>query len=169
MNKQAKVSNRTAAPFPKRMLVLAGALLAAAAGAWLVLAESPPARAETVVVKLSPLCSCCGGWVDHMRRAGYEVSVVEIEDVVAVKQAAGVPEELYSCHTAEIAGYMVEGHVPASAIEKLLRERPVIDGIALAGMPAGSPGMGGPAQFSYPVEAFRDGRPEGRFMDALLN
>jgi hypothetical protein len=168
MNKQAKVSKRTAAPFPKRMLLVAGALLAAAAGAWLVLADSTPARAEAVVVKLSPLCSCCGGWVDHMRRAGYEVSVVEIEDVVAVKQAAGVPEELYSCHTAEIAGYMVEGHVPASAIEKLLRERPAIDGIALAGMLEGSPGMGGQVQSSYPVEAFRDGRPDGRFMDAPL-
>ncbi len=154
---------------PRRILQFAGAFLFTAAAAWLVLADAAPARAETMVVKLSPLCGCCGGWVEYMRRAGLSITVVETDDVVAVKQSAGVPEALYSCHTAEIAGYVVEGHVPLSAVEKLLNERPAIDGIALAGMPPGSPGMGGPVQPSYAVEAFDEGRHAGRFMDAPLN
>lgn len=164
-----KPSQSATSLFPRRILLIAGAFLFAAAAAWLVLADAAPARGETMVVKLSPLCGCCGGWVDYMRQAGYTVTVVEIDDVVAVKQEAGVPEDLYSCHTAEVAGYAVEGHVPASAIEKLLSERPAIGGVALAGMPSGSPGMGGPEQFSYPVEAFSQGRQDGRFMDAPLN
>lgn len=154
---------------PRRILPFAGAFLFAAAAPWLVLADAAPARAETMVVKLSPLCGCCGGWVEYMRRAGLSITVVETDDVVAAKQSAGVPEDLYACHTAEVAGYVVEGHVPLSAVEKLLNERPAIDGIALAGMPPGSPGMGGPVQPSYAVEAFDDGRHAGRFMDAPLN
>ena len=170
MNKLIRVANHHAASTSRRgILLLAGALTLGAAGAWLAHADATPVRAETITITMSPLCGCCGGWVDYMRKAGYSVSVVESDDILAVKQAAGVPEELYSCHTAEVAGYVVEGHVPAPAIEKLLRERPAIDGIALAGMPAGAPGMGGPVQSSYPVEAFRDGRLDGRFMDAPLN
>jgi hypothetical protein len=164
-----KPSWSAASLFPRRILLFAGAILLTAAAAWLVLAEPTPAQAERMVVKLSPSCGCCGGWVEYMRRAGFSITVVETEDVVAVKQSAGVPEDLYSCHTAEVAGYAVEGHVPLSAVEKLLNERPAIDGIALAGMPPGSPGMGGPVQPSYAVEAFAEARHAGRFMDAPLN
>jgi hypothetical protein len=170
MRKHNKVNKRDGGPGVSRRLVLfAGALVVAAAGAWLVLADSTPARADTIVVKMSPLCGCCGEWVEYMRQGGYKVTVIETEDIVAAKQEAAVPDDLYSCHTAQVAGYVVEGHVPLAAVDKLLSERPAIDGIALAGMPPGSPGMGGQPWSSYPVEAFRDGRLDGRFMDAPLN
>jgi hypothetical protein len=170
MNKLIKVSESgTASTIRGRILLFAGALLIGAAGTWLVLGNATPVRADAVVVKLTPWCGCCGGWVEYMKGAGFSVRVVEIEDIEGVKQAAAVPEDFYSCHTSEVAGYVVEGHVPLSAVEKLLSERPSIDGIALAGMPSGSPGMGGERWPSYPVEAFRDGRPHGLFMDAPLN
>jgi hypothetical protein len=170
MNKLIRIANRHAASTSRRgILLLAGSLALGAAGAWLVLADSTPAKADTIVVKMSPLCGCCGGWVEYMRQGGYKVTVIETDDILEAKQEAAVPEDLYSCHTAQVAGYVVEGHVPLAAVDKLLSERPAIDGIALAGMPPGSPGMGGQPWPSYPVEAFRDGRLDGRFMDAPLN
>jgi hypothetical protein len=152
----------------RRLPLLAGLLLVAAAGAWLILADAAPPRDDNVVVTMSPWCGCCGEWVDYMQRAGFTVEVVETEKIEATKRAARVPEALYSCHTAEIAGYVVEGHVPLTAIDKLLSERPAVDGIALAGMPPGSPGMGGERWASYPVDAFADGHVVGRFLDATL-
>jgi hypothetical protein len=156
-------------PYSRLSLLAVVALLMAGIGsAWLIASVSMPLRAESVVVTMSPWCGCCGEWVDYMRRAGFPVEVVETEEVEGVKQAAGVPSELYSCHTAEIAGYVVEGHVPLPAIKKLLAEQPVLAGVALAGMPPGSPGMGGEPWLSYPVEGFTDGLAAGRFMDSPL-
>lgn len=166
-NKQTARRGGTSA-LSRRMLLLVGFLLLGAGGAWLLLTDATPARAEKMVVTMSPWCGCCGEWVDYMRQAGFTVEVVETEDIEAAKTAGGVPDDLYSCHTAEVAGYVVEGHVPLSAVEKLLDERPSINGIALAGMPPGSPGMGGAPWATYPVEAFSHGRPAGRFMDAPL-
>ena len=94
---------------------------------------------ELVVTK-DPSCGCCGAWVDHMRANGFSVTVPEAP-VNPLKVKLGVPRDLASCHTAEIAGYVVEGHVPASAVRRLLAERPKATGIAVPGMPVGSPGM----------------------------
>ncbi len=100
-------------------------------------AESPPA----VTVHKDANCGCCGLWVDHLREAGFAVSVNDAAALWAIKQRLGVPQALTSCHTAEVAGYIVEGHVPASAILRLLDERPEAIGLAVPGMPIGSPGM----------------------------
>lgn len=94
-----------------------------------------------VSVSKDPSCGCCGAWVEHIESAGFPVSVVETTELDAVKRRLGVPPELASCHTAEVAGYVVEGHVPAAALQRLLSERPAATGLAVPGMPIGSPGM----------------------------
>ncbi len=111
-----------------------------------------------MTVHKDPNCSCCGGWVEHVRKAGFSVTVEETPDLAPVKARLGVPEELASCHTAEIAGYAIEGHVPAPMIERLLTERPKALGLAVPGMPPGSPGMGGAPEI-YEVVLFG---PQGR-------
>lgn len=171
MNKERRRSGQSGPTKSSwRAVLLTGALLVGAGGIWLALGEAtPPARAETVIVSLSPWCDCCGAWVDYMKQAGFPVEAIEVDEIGIVKQEARVPNDLYSCHTAELAGYVVEGHVPLPAIDKLLAERPAIDGIALAGMAPGSPGMGGQPWPSYPVEAFSDGRLDSRFMNAPLH
>lgn len=97
------------------------------------------------VIKVSkdPSCGCCSGWIEHLRQNGFAVTVVETNEMHAVKTRLGVPTDLASCHTAEIAGYVIEGHVPAHAITRLLAEKPDAIGLAAPGMPIGSPGMGG--------------------------
>ena len=101
------------------------------------------ASAEAVVYK-SPWCGCCTGYSEALRAAGYEVREEEHEDMNPIKRRLGVPEDMTSCHTTVIGGYVVEGHVPLAALERLLSERPEIHGIALPGMPTGVPGMPGP-------------------------
>ncbi len=90
-----------------------------------------------------PFCSCCDGHADHLRANGYKVTVIQSKNMSLIKKKYGVPQEFEGCHTILIGGYVVEGHVPASIITRLLKERPAIRGIALPGMPEGSPGMGG--------------------------
>lgn len=104
----------------------------------------------------SPACGCCGEWIGHMRANGFHVETHDIADVTPIKRRYGVPDALASCHTAVIAGYAIEGHVPAADVQKLLRERPKVRGLAVPGMVAGSPGMDlGPAQ-PYATLAFDD-------------
>jgi hypothetical protein len=102
-------------------------------------------------------CGCCSAWAQHLERAGFVVAAVhEVEDAAAVGAAAGVPADLSGCHTAKVAGYVVEGHVPAAAVQRLLAERPAVLGLAVPGMPVGSPGMeiaGQPAE-PFDVIAF---------------
>jgi len=98
-------------------------------------------RADTLLVYLSPTCECCSKWVAHMKRAGFEVETKPVDDVDPIKRERNIPEKLWSCHTAVVGPYVVEGHVPADAVRRLLKERPPIAGIAVAGMPMGSPGM----------------------------
>lgn len=101
-------------------------------------------------------CSCCAAWARRFEAAGFATTAHEVDDVGAIRAAAGVPADLGGCHTAKIAGYVVEGHVPVAAVERLLAERPAILGIAVPGMPIGSPGMeiaGEPAA-AYEVIAF---------------
>ena len=109
-----------------------------------VLGPMLPAQAADrpkVLVSKDPNCGCCGAWAEHLRRAGFPVEVIETTNVNAVKQRLGVPVDLTSCHTAEVQGYVIEGHVPASAILRLLEEKPQATGLAVPGMPIGSPGM----------------------------
>lgn len=113
-----------------------GALGVGAAGAG-------PAQAREVEVWKSPLCGCCGGWVDYMKANGYAVKVHETDDMDTVKKGLGVPEDAWSCHTARLNGYVIEGHVPVEAIDKLLASKAKVTGIASPGMPQGSPGMNG--------------------------
>ena len=112
--------------------------LAIAAGA-LVLGSA--ANAAGLTVYKSASCGCCGKWVEHVEKHGFTVTVVNVDDVMAVKSKAGIPDNLASCHTSKIGGYVIEGHVPAADIKKLLAEKPRAKGIAVAGMPMGAPGM----------------------------
>ena len=100
-----------------------------------------PAAAPVITVYKSPTCGCCKDWVAHVRKAGFRVDVKDVNDMATVKADAGVPAAAQSCHTAIVDGYAVEGHVPADVIQRLLKERPKIAGIAVPGMPVGSPGM----------------------------
>jgi hypothetical protein len=99
-------------------------------------------------------CSCCDGHADHLRANGFKVTVVETGQLSKIKTKHGVPPEFEGCHTIEIGGYVVEGHVPATIIRKLLKERPKIRGISLPGMPDGSPGMSGIKREPFVVYEF---------------
>lgn len=97
-----------------------------------------------ITIYKDPSCSCCGNWQRHMQAAGFVTIVVEVTtNIASLKSRLGVPGDLASCHTAVIAGYVIEGHVPASAVKRLLAEKPSATGLAVPGMPAGAPGMGG--------------------------
>ena len=128
-------------PFRPSTALLGGltvfALMAAAAQ---TPAGPKPATGVLTVYK-TPTCGCCKGWIEHMKAAGFQVRAVDMEDITEVKQASGVPMKLRTCHTAIIDGYVVEGHVPADLVKKMLAEKPKVTGIAVPGMPVGSPGM----------------------------
>lgn len=109
------------------------------AAAALVIGSAANAAALTVYKSAS--CGCCGKWVEHVEKHGFTVKVVNVDDVKAVKTKAGIPDKLASCHTSLVGGYVVEGHVPAADIKKLLAQKPKAKGIAVAGMPMGAPGM----------------------------
>ncbi len=117
-------------------------------------AEPSATSAGTMHVTKTPTCGCCGAWVDLAREHGFDVEVTDTVDYAGMKQAADVPADLWACHTATIDGYVVEGHVPFAAIDKLLSERPDIEGISVPGMPSGSPGMGLDPAAVYDVIAF---------------
>lgn len=120
------------------------------------------ADTSTVTVYKSPTCGCCQNWVDTLRARGFRVITVDTSDVASVKTAFGVSDMLGSCHTARVAGYVIEGHVPPGDISRLLRERPGIVGLAVPGMPRGSPGMEGPHRDPYHVLSFdRSGATRG--------
>jgi hypothetical protein len=112
-----------------------------------------------VVVTKDPTCGCCSGWVEHLKQAGFPVEVVETSGINRVKTRLGVPSNLASCHTGEVAGYVIEGHVPATSIRRLLAEKPRAIGLAVPGMPVGSPGMEveGMAPETYEVILFGPG------------
>jgi hypothetical protein len=103
-----------------------------------------------------PFCSCCDGHADHLRANGYKVTIIQSQNMSIIKKKYGVPQEFEGCHTIVIGGYVVEGHVPASIIGKLLKERPAIRGISLPGMPEGSPGMTGVKRAPFVVYELSD-------------
>lgn len=125
-------------------------LIASAAGLGLAGAARAPVRA--LAVYKSPTCGCCEGWVAHMRQAGFTVAVHVVEDPGTVRRARGLPDALASCHTGVIGGYAIEGHVPAADVARLLDERPEAIGLAVPGMPMGSPGMEAPGGRKQPFD-----------------
>ncbi|MGL4397354.1 MAG: DUF411 domain-containing protein [Hyphomicrobium sp.] len=141
-----------------------GALSLVAFGASAICAEDT-APDRVIRVSKQPKCGCCTKWVDHLQSNGFSATSVEVAGLDALKARLGVPKSLASCHTAEIDGYVIEGHVPAAAITRLLAERPKAIGLAVPGMPVGSPGMEGGEPEIYDVILFtRDGTQSfGRF------
>jgi hypothetical protein len=109
---------------------------------------------QKITMYKRPYCGCCDGHADHLRANGFEVTVIQTEDLSRIKKKYGVPQELEGCHTIIVDGYAIEGHVPATIIRKLLKERPAIRGISLPGMPAGSPGMGGTKNGPFVIHEF---------------
>lgn len=132
-----------------RRQAIGGIAAAAMLTAHRAFAEDRPA----VTLHKDPNCGCCAKWGKHIEAAGFPVTVIDTPGLKALKARLGVPEDLASCHTATVGGYVLEGHVPASALMRLLRERPEAIGLAVPGMPAGSPGMGG-APETYEVTLF---------------
>jgi hypothetical protein len=129
------------------------AALAVAAGTIPAASAAIGAPAVRVEAWKDAGCGCCGGWVRHLREDGFEVVARDVADLQTAKRAHGVPEALWSCHTARVGGYVVEGHVPAADIRRLLAERPRAGGLAAPGMPASAPGMDVPGQ-PYDVVLF---------------
>ncbi|HYD26100.1 DUF411 domain-containing protein [Brevundimonas sp.] len=131
----------------RRLLIGSAATLALAGGA-----QAQTRASRALAVYKSPTCGCCGGWVTHMRQAGFTVAVHVVEDPGTVRRARGLPDSVASCHTAVIDGYAIEGHVPAGDVVRLLAERPQAVGLAAPGMPMGSPGMETPDGRKQPFD-----------------
>ncbi len=104
---------------------------------------------DTVEMYKSPYCGCCGKWAEHMTKAGFKVKAHEVKDVPAMRKKLGMPDKLGSCHTAKVGNYLLEGHVPPDDVKRLLKEKPKALGLAVPGMPAGSPGMDVPNSPPY--------------------
>jgi hypothetical protein len=136
----------------REWLRVSGAALAAGLPLQAVFALGPGDTDMTVYK--TPTCGCCKNWVEHMRTAGFTVKSVDLDDVSPYKKKYGVTPDLASCHTALVGGYVVEGHVPADVVKQLLKSKPKLVGIAVPGMPAGSPGMEGGRKDKYDVIAF---------------
>lgn len=140
-----------------RRTFLAGGAAVLALGAGIVtfgLGGGSSASAAEMEVWKSPSCGCCGGWIDHMRAEGFTLKVHDVEDVTPVKMQHGVSGDLASCHTAIVDGYVVEGHVPAADVRRLLAERPDATGLTIPGMPQSAPGMDIPGE-PYEVLLFK--------------
>lgn len=118
-----------------------------------------PALATPIAVYKDAACGCCAKWIAHLEAHGFRARVTDTGKMSAIKAQHGVPAELRSCHTAVVGGYVIEGHVPAADVKRLLAQKPKVAGLAAAGMPLGSPGMEGGASQPYDVVAFtRDGK-----------
>jgi hypothetical protein len=124
------------------------------AAALIVPHASALAETSNILVHKDPNCGCCTGWVQHLEAAGFAVTVNETDKLQAVRKRLGVPADLAACHTAEVDGYVLEGHVPAVAVRRLLEKRPAATGLAVPGMPVGSPGMEGGEPQRYDVVLF---------------
>lgn len=125
----------------------------------LVMFQSWAADAKDVTLYKNPACTCCEGYADYLRKNGFSVNVIETDDLAAVNEKYGVPEVMAACHTAIVAGYVVEGHVAIALVDRLLAEKPQIVGIALPEMSPGTPGMGGQKNEMLAVYAIAPGAP----------
>lgn len=142
-------------PFTRHALSRRGFVLGLCALPLLAAGAHAAAPLPVMRVTRDPNCGCCGLWVDYLREAGFTVEVTESANLGAVRRRLGVPNDLASCHTAQIGGYAIEGHVPEPAIRRLLGEKPYARGLAVPGMPQSSPGMDVPgADDEYDVILF---------------
>lgn len=148
-------ANRIGAIMKRHREMWVAALLATVLG--ILGAVTLAADRPVVQVFKSPSCGCCAIWVKHLQDNGFDVNVTDFADMTPVKQRYGIQPQHASCHTAVVDGYIVEGHVPAADIARLLKERPKIKGLVLPGMPIGSPGMEGPNPERYDVLALDAG------------
>ena len=114
----------------------------------------PTSKKPTITVYKDPSCGCCKSWVEHLIKHGYRVDAKDTRSMTEIKRTLGVPDPLSACHTAVVSGYLIEGHVPAADIARLLKEKPKVAGLAVPGMPMGSPGMEGPRSQHYQVLSF---------------
>ena len=123
---------------------------------------SVPVRAEppAATMYVNPQCGCCQGHANYLRQHGFKITVKETHDMSLIRRQHGVPEKLEGCHIMIVDGYVVEGHVPAASINKLLAERPKIKGISLPGMPEGSPGMTGRKSEPFTIYEISEGEPK---------
>lgn len=140
-----------------RTVLIGAAVLLGLVGYLTLGVQSEATASNKLVVYKSPTCGCCEAWIDHMKEAGFDVEIRDLQDVSSVKDEQGVHPQLRSCHTALVGGYVLEGHVPAEQVTRMLAERPAIRGLAVPGMPIGSPGMeqGSPDNYQdYDVVAF---------------
>ena len=133
------------------------ATLIPAVCAALFLGDPTWADSSEVKVYKTPTCGCCSRWVEHLEANGFSVETQELPDLTTLKRSNGIPRALSSCHTAFVHGYVIEGHVPAQDIERLLKQRPAVAGLTVPGMPIGSPGMEGPNPKRYEVLTFDSG------------
>jgi hypothetical protein len=123
--------------------------------AWLAAAAAFADTLPEVLMHKDPNCGCCSVWAEHLAANGFRVKTVATADMESVKRRFAVPQRLTSCHTARVGNYVIEGHVPASAIKRLLREKPAVAGLSVPGMPLGSPGMEVPGKKDpYDVVSF---------------
>jgi hypothetical protein len=135
-------------------VLFAGVPLSAQRAGPMTAARTGASNDNALEVWKSPTCGCCALWVTHMRTNGFVPTVHDVQDVAVFKRKYGVPAALESCHTAVVGGYAFEGHVPADLLRQVLKQRPAIVGLAVPGMPMGSPGMEGPRKDAYDVIAF---------------
>lgn len=146
---------------PSVKAVAIGVVSLAVVGTAAMVLTANPARARTIVVYKSPTCGCCNQWIAHLEANGFRVEARDVNDLGRIKAEVGITSANAACHTALIDGYVIEGHVPADVIARLLDERPDIAGLSVPGMPMGSPGMEGPRREPYHVYALaRDGSRE---------
>jgi hypothetical protein len=139
---------------PGLRLATAAVVVALLAGGCSRAPETAPDPALHAVVYKTESCGCCGSWVTHLEKAGFAVEVHNVDNLGPTKERVGVPVAMGSCHTAEVGGYFVEGHVPADDIKRLLRERPSARGLTVPAMPVGSPGMEVPSGHVDPYDVF---------------
>lgn len=152
MKKQKITKSNQSSAYGKLVAWLTGITLMMSS----MLLIAQPANAADVVVYKSPTCGCCKNWISHLQENGFTVEVHNRRNMSPIKTELGVPRHLQSCHTATVGGYVLEGHVPAEEIARLLKEKPQIKGLAVPGMPMGSPGMEGPRKDAYDVVTFQE-------------
>lgn len=141
-------------------IIFSGCLSSGGSGpeaSFIPLSTSQASSGIKVAIFKSPTCGCCNLYVDYLEENGFQVEVTDTPNMASIKQRHNIPPDMQSCHTMVIGDYFVEGHVPIEAINRLLSEKPLVDGIALPGMPSGSPGMPGRKQGYFTIYASSDG------------
>ncbi|MBT3196365.1 MAG: DUF411 domain-containing protein [Gammaproteobacteria bacterium] len=149
------MSKKSKVPYNRALKRVVGAVAGVSLLVGGAVISNKSVEAADLVVYKSPSCGCCGAWVEHLKESGLSVEVNNRQDMNQVKSELGIPQHLRSCHTAKAGKYVIEGHVPADLIAKMLKEKPAIKGLTVPGMPMGSPGMEGPRSDPYDILAIQ--------------